>query len=858
MRRLAARLGAAAVARPWGTVFAVLALVALAIPGIQRITVVGDLHRLIPQRSEASTGMALALEGLTRSDAVYGLVELEGDGPAEAPLMVELGGLLAAGLEAQDLIESARFRPSEGIPAVDPLLLFDVADPEAVAALQERLSPEGARERAALIRQILSGPTGRDARDWLLRDPFGLLELLGERVGRGVQRMDTQEQAFVAPDGRALLMVIRPSYTGVGPDFHQPLYEQLTAAVREVLAAHPDGARVRVGFTGAFMHTREIAAATQDDAKLLSSTSIVAVLALYLLFYRSFVSLLLLLGLLPLAATLTLGVGGYALGELNPMAAGFAAVLFGLGIDPAIHLISRYREQRLEHPPPRAAVLTLEGVGPAVAMSGATTAAALITMAVFDPKAMGQMGLLSGVGVLINSALMLTLLPALWMLLGDRLGPDPGVGVGLARGFARFVHRTRGWIVGGAVLAAIGLTIGWNGLSFDSSMDAFQPEGLEPVRVDRALESRFGDERGKLLVLAAGRDRQAVLEQNDRWDAELRALQAEGAIRSWESLAVLRPADKTAHARRKQLRSQLDLPGAAVAMREALVETGFRAEPFAGALDRLEVLGTAREVDASTLREEAEAEDRRRRAEAKASGAQAPPSWTEWFDAKHLAVVEGETRVVTRVFPLPGADPSELAELLRSRAPSAIAGVDTYVTGLPLVEGENADRFAEWLPLLLALAIVALVLVLWTHYRMPRAVIVGIGPLAFALMVFLAVHSAFDIRLTLFALASLPLLIGVGIDDHLFMLDRYLEGGKPGRLDEAMAGAGRAILVTTVTTLAAFGVLSLSRFEALASLGRAVILALALAFFASVVLMPALLSRILPGADSPDAEGPPG
>ena len=70
--------------------------------------------------------------------------------------------------------------------------------------------------------------------------------------------------------------------------------------------------------------------------------------------------------------------------------------------------------------------------------------------------------------------------------------------------------------------------------------------------------------------------------------------------------------------------------------------------------------------------------------------------------------------------------------------------------------------------------------------------------------------------------------------------------------------AGRAILVTTVTTLAAFGVLSLSRFEALASLGRAVILALALAFFASVVLMPALLSRILPGADSPDAEGPPG
>lgn len=853
MRRVSAWLGAAAIASPWRTVLAVALLVGLMVPGIARITVVGDLHRLIPQRSEASTGMALALEGLTRSDAVYGLVELAGEGPSEASLLVELGDQLSEALVAQELIESARFRPSEGIPAVDPLLLFDVADPEAVDALAVRLTPEAARERAALIRQILSGPTGRDAREWLLRDPFGLLELLGERVGRGVQRMDTEEQAFVAPDGRALLIVIRPAYTGVGPDFHGPLYRQLRAAVDSVLGAHPEGARASVGFTGSFMHTREIAAATQADAKLLSTTSIAAVLALYLLFYRSLVSLLLLLALLPLAALLTLGVGGYTIGELNPMAAGFAAVLFGLGIDPAIHLISRYREQRIENPPRVAALQTLEGVGPAVAMSGVTTAAALVTMAIFDPKAMGQMGLLSGIGVLINSALMLTLLPALWMLLGDRLGPDPGIGVGLARWFASVVHRIRAPIMGFAAIAVIGLTAGWNGLAFDASMDAFQPDALEPVQVDQALERRFGDERGKLLVLVRGRDRQAVLEQNDRWDTTLRELQKEGAIRAWESLAVLRPADKTAHARRKELRERLDPGAAAEAMTAALVEIGFRAEPFAPALERLATVGTAREVDPSTLREEADAAERKRRAEARAAGGTPEPTWTEWFDAKHLAEVDGETRVVTRVFPPAGTDAAELVDDLRARSPSPIPGVSTYVTGLTLVEDENATRFAEWLPMLLGLAVLGLLFVLASHYRRARVVAIGIGPLAFALFVFVGVHSAFDVRLTLFALASLPLLIGVGIDDHLFMLDRYLEGGRAGRLDEAMSGAGRAILVTTLTTLAAFGVLSLSRFDALASLGRAVILALALAFFASVVLMPALLSRFLPGADSPDA-----
>lgn len=853
MRRLTARLGAAAVRSPRWTVALIGLLVLIMVPGISRITVVGDLHRLIPQRSEASTGLALALEGLTRSDAVYGLVELRGDGPSEAALLVELGELLAEALVAQELIESARFRPSDGIPDVDPLLLFDVADPEAEAALATRLTPAAARERAALIRQLLSGPTGADAREWLLRDPFGLLELLGERVGRGVQRMDTEEQAFVAPDGRALLIVIGPSYSGVGPEFHEPLHQQLRAAVDAVLSAHAQGTRVKVGFTGAFMHTREIAAATRADATLLSTTSMGAVLALYLLFYRSLVSLLLLVTLLPLSAVLTLGVGGYFLGELNPLAAGFAAVLFGLGIDPAIHLISRYREQRRSRPPPEAAIQTLTGVGPAVALSGVTTAAALLTMALFDPKAMGQMGLLGGVGVLINSALMLTLLPALWMLLGDRLGPDPGVGVGVARRFARVVHRLRRGIVVVAVVAVVLLALSWRGLRFDASMEAFQPASLEPVRVDKALERHFGDERGKLLVLVRGRDRQAVLEQNDRWDAELRALRDEGVIRAWESLAVLRRADKTAYARRKELRKTLDLAGAAAAMTDALSEVGFRPEPFAPALERLGSLGTAREVDPSTLRREARTAERQRRAEARAAGSAPAPTWAEWFDAKHLAEVDGETRIVTRVFPLPGADGGALAVRLRARSPDPIAGVSMYVTGLPLVERESAARFEEWLPSLLALAIVALVLVLWAHYRSPRAVLIGIVPLAFALAVFLGLHSSFGIEMTLFALASLPLLIGVGIDDHLFLLDRYLEDGRPGRLDDAMAGAGRAILVTTVTTLAAFGVLSLSRFEALASLGRAVILALGLAFFASVVLMPALLSRFLPGPDSPDA-----
>jgi len=831
LRELPARLGAAAARSPVRALIITALLIACALPGIGRIQVRGEVWRLIPQRTEASRGLALALEGLTHSDAVYALLE----GPADPELLLAVGDDLDAALEASSFVESARSRPSEGLPAIDPLLAIDVADRIAREELAEKLSPDGARRRAAFLKQVLSGPVGREAQEHLLRDPFGLLDVLGPRIARGVQRMDAEQQAFLSPDGSALLIVIRPAEDSADDDFHEALYQELRSRTDPILAAHPRGSELTLGFTGAFMHMREISKATRADASVLSTTSILAVLLLYLLFYRSLTALLLVLAVLPLAALVTLGFGGYVFGELNPLAAGFAAILFGVGVDPAIHLISRYREARLTQPPLEAAMESLDGVAPAVTMAALTTAGALFATALFDPQGMGQMGVLAGVGVLANSALMLFLLPALWILLGDRLAPDAGVGVGLARSFARFLHRRAKPVL--AVAAAFGVLViaNWNGLTFDASFDAFQPESMEPVRVDRALRAQFGEAGSKLLILVAGTEEAALL-ADDRWAERLEQLQADGAIAGFESLSVVRTARSTANQRRAALRAGVDLPGAVEALRQALVELGFRTEPFEPALRRLEWVGVP--------------EDEQPPEALTAPAGGWDPGWTEWFEEKHLARLPDEVRIVTRVFP--NAPFQETAQLLREQAPDVGSAKD-WVTGISLVEEETEEQFDTGLLPLMVLAAFGLLVVLWTHYRERRAITAGIVPLVYALVLFLCVHSALSIELTVFALAAIPLLIGIGTDDHLFMLDRYLESGKPGRLDDTMASSGRAVLVTTLTTLAAFGVLALSRFDALAGLGRSVAGALALAFISSVVLLPALLTLLLPGEDAPDA-----
>jgi hypothetical protein len=159
-----------------------------------------------------------------------------------------------------------------------------------------------------------------------------------------------------------------------------------------------------------------------------------------------------------------------------------------------------------------------------------------------------------------------------------------------------------------------------------------------------------------------------------------------------------------------------------------------------------------------------------------------------------------------------------------------------------LVEHEAAQQLKRRLPILLLFLSLGLLLMLTLAYRKSRLILAAFLPLALSLVVFVLAHCVLGAAITPFSLAGLLLLMGVGIDDHLFMLAHYLRDGSGGSLEDTMAGAGRAILVTTVTSLAAFGVLAFSQFEPLASFGRASGLALALAFVASVVLLPAVLS----------------
>ena len=820
----------AGIRHPWRALGVAALLLALVAPGLTRLRVTTELYKLIPDINETSEGLRLAVEGLARSSTVFALVEAPADRGDE---LERVAPALAEALEQSPHVRAARFRPAEGVPSTDPLLLFDLvdADDPIWGEIEARLTPAALSRRAAGIKELIASPAAGAMRALLVADPLGLLELLGRHVAGGVRHMGAQREAFVSSDGEALLLLLEPAGEDLGPAFGRALRADLVPRGEAVLReAGLQDASFRL--TGAPLHAASVEAATKSDAAVLSVVSAVAVLLLYLGFYRSGGSLLLVLALLPVGVVAALGLGGLLLGELSPLAAGFAAILFGLGVDPAIHLVSRYRELRCELAPDAAASAAVRAVGPAVALAAATSAFALFSIRLLDDGALGQVGLLAGMGLLVNTAVMLWLMPALWVLLGDRLRPDARVGEPAARRVAALLRR-HGAVLGPALIVAALLAAPLlSRLDVAVALNGFQLDSLEPARVDAALERHFGVDRGETLVIVRGSDEEAVLRANDLWAGALDRLQRGGALAGYQSLATIHPAAQTAAARRRHSRSALRLEQAVASMRSALLEQGFRPSAFDAALARIEDFAAGQDPAAVGP----------------------TPQWLHWFEQGHVGRVDGELRIVTQVFP--SGDAVATAAALRAAAPALPAGVEGYVAGKELFERELEAHLERGLPYQLGFYALAVLLALTLYYRRARHVLAAGLPLGLAVGAFFVAHAALGMPITPFTLAALPLLFGVGIDDHVFLLDRYLEGADD-PLASALAGAGRAVIVTTLTTLAAFGVLALSRFDALAELGAAVSIALVAAFFSATLVMPLLLLRMERGGLPPRGEATP-
>jgi uncharacterized membrane protein YdfJ with MMPL/SSD domain len=177
----------------------------------------------------------------------------------------------------------------------------------------------------------------------------------------------------------------------------------------------------------------------------------------------------------------------------------------GLGVDYSLFLVSRFREE-LGHGAdvPAAVRTTMRTAGRTVLFSGVTVAAAMACLTVFPERFLISMGLGGLVVALVAAASSVVFLPALFMLMGRRLGkvtPGPE-GSGRWYRLARAVMRRPGMVaaltaVALLLLATPALGIRWSGV--DASV---LPTGKSARTVSDALVRNFPAANSTPVLLA--------------------------------------------------------------------------------------------------------------------------------------------------------------------------------------------------------------------------------------------------------------------------------------------------------------------------------------------------------------------
>ncbi|WP_329435306.1 MMPL family transporter [Streptomyces sp. NBC_01280] len=194
--------------------------------------------------------------------------------------------------------------------------------------------------------------------------------------------------------------------------------------VRDI-AHDTGGLSVWTGGAGALATDASEVYGSLDGPLLYTTVAVVAILLI--LIYRSPFLWLVPLVVAGIADFLSMGVA-YGLHQafgttVSGQSSGVMTILvFGAGTDYALLLVSRYREElRRTERPYDAMRAALRGCGPAVLASSGTVAVGLFCLLAADLNSSRGMGPLGAVGVLCALVAMLTLLPAVLVLLGRRV-----------------------------------------------------------------------------------------------------------------------------------------------------------------------------------------------------------------------------------------------------------------------------------------------------------------------------------------------------------------------------------------------------------------------------------------------------
>ncbi len=683
---------------------------------------------------------------------------------------------------------------------------------------------------------------------------------------------------FFSRDASSMLISAIPQRpSGVSVDYCNKVREDVHDDLARV---DLKGLGVTVGVAGAYSLISETEESVNRD---MYRTELVTSAGVLLVFLVSFGSILYsLIAAVPLLAALlftSVWTKG-ALGGFNLLTTFVPALILGMGDDFAIHLISRYTEERSHGVPFSKALFTmLSRKGPAILLGAMTIVLVFLGLLTARSRALFELGSIASVGILFAIVCALVLIPTMLTLAerARRKRRRREKASALHPHFAGLFRLLTSRTGAVTVLIVVACVTGYavylaTGVRFQFSSNDLVPRTESQKNLDSILTTfdlGGGAQLGtSFLFFAQTEQEMADLERKlvdnpivlnvdsplDFLPANLAEQQA--ALREVNLLAYadqLAALDRSLAARdavlveTRTLLTRLALVQYAATL-NGYAELGLQAAEAQGQLLEIQTTLRALDVEAARAVTQELAAAVRSLDGRLADVRDLPPAETLLRDVLRSLPIEISTRYLTTdgryiVRAHMGPDLYDRSNLIGFIHYAESISDDYF--GVPLVVRDLESVMKRDFYISTGLAALLIILTVWQSFRKPLRTLLALAPVVLGYAWMLGGMRLLGVNFNFINITISPLLIGLGIESGVTILFRYLEEqekGAEGAMVRAGASTVVAILTSMFTTMLVFASLLFAETPGLRFLGTCALLGIGFSLLIAIFFIPAAVS----------------
>jgi predicted RND superfamily exporter protein len=674
---------------------------------------------------------------------------------------------------------------------------------------------------------------------------FGIMNnpLTPEQLKTVVERFMTNDfnSSSMAPSAQGMMILYNFNKDGIGEGKNITGLE-LEQSIQDKIDNTVEGAGIFV--MGTALISQDIMDAANESLQVLFPIALAAIVIILIIIYRELGDTLIgLLGLV-LAITWMYGFGALMGYSFNPMTTVVPILILGLGIDYSIHLIMRYREERMSGKGIEKGVSnTIIYVGEALLLATITTMIAFLSNLTSTMQPIAEFGVLAAVGILSSFVAMVLLIPAVKVLRDSKKEAKGGIskrymkrerlngysleGINSISGRAAKKHP---WtVVAIAILVTIGLGIGAVQVETTFDMNDFLPENLESAQNIQFFTDEFnntGDTKAKVLIKGHVMDPEAVMTM-------------EGSIDNMaDDDNILKSGD------RPDVKSFLSVmyDWATNSSGEGFIDQRYNATFSLMYHQYFTVNDNHGNIKNETTQEDVEMLVGWLYLNAPMDMVQVLAPNDDGYSAlMDIPIVNQMSPEDTRTL---------YDNLMGDTQPLRDMGLYAQATGDTIVtEVIITDMGSSQTTSLLTTLIASLIILTIVMYAFSRSFVLGaisMLPIVFCVIWMWGIMFIFGIPLNVMTLTIAALTVGMGVTYGIHMTHRFVEefqrnGDIDNAVNKAVGRTGVSLFGAAITTIIGFGIIGFSILPPIQQFGVITALAIGLSFIGAVFVLPAIL-----------------